>query len=86
MPDEQAPPVFSFSGSWPFDGTVSAGGNPLGTVTSWTVSAPADGLPLVTLTFLAPGALALALSSAEVAVDDRTREALLALGWKPPES
>ena len=85
MPDEQ-PPTFGFTGSWPFAGEVTAGGNPIGTVTSWTVSAPADGLPLVTLTFLAPGALALALSSAEVAVDDRTREALLALGWKPPES
>jgi hypothetical protein len=38
----------------------------------------------VTLTLLAPGALALALSAAEVAVDDRTRDALVALGWKPP--
>lgn len=86
MPDEQAPPMFGFSGSWPFNGTVSAGGSHIGTVISWTVSAPADGLPLVTLTLLAPGALALALSSAEVAVDDRTREALLSLGWKPPEN
>jgi hypothetical protein len=85
VPDEQ-PPAFGFTGSWPFDGAVTAGGHPIGTVTSWTVTAPADGLPLVTLTLLAPGALALALKSAEVMVDDRTREALTALGWKPPEN
>lgn len=85
MPDEQAP-AFGFTGSWPFAGEVTAGGNPLGTVTSWTVTAPADGLPQVTLTLLAPTALALALTRADVTVDDRTREALLALGWKPPDS
>ena len=83
MADEKAP-EFGFSGSWPFNGTVSAGGHPIGTVTSWTITAPADGLPLVTLTLLAPGALALALSAAEVVVDDRTRDALTALGWTPP--
>jgi len=85
VPDEQ-PPAFSFTGSWPFAGEVSCGGNPVGTVTSWTVTAPADGLPVITLTLLAPTALALALSQADVAVDDRTREALIALGWKAPES
>lgn len=85
MPDEQAP-AFGFTGSWPFNGEVTAGGAPVGTVTSWTVSAPADGLPVVTLTLLAPGALALALKSAEVAVDDRTRDALISLGWSPPGS
>jgi len=81
--DDQAP-AFGFTGSWPFNGEVTAGGHPIGTVTSWTITAPADGLPHVTLTLLAPGALALALSAAEVAVDDRTRDALVALGWKPP--
>ena len=84
-PDEPAPvPVFAFSGSWPFAGEVTAGGNPIGTVTGWTVSAPPDGLPVVTLTLVAPGALALALSAAEVAVDDRTKQGLIALGWTPP--
>ena len=85
MPDAQAA-EFGFTGSWPFAGEVTAGGHPVGTVTSWTVTAPADGLPVVTLTLLAPGALALALKSAEVAVDDRTREALISLGWSPPGS
>ena len=85
MPDEQ-PPMFAFTGSWPFAGEVTAGGHPIGTVISWTISAPADGLPSVTLTLLAPGALALALSAAEVVVDDRTRDALVSLGWTPPGS
>jgi hypothetical protein len=85
VPDEQ-PAAFGFTGSWPFDGEVTAGGYPLGTVTSWSVDAPADGLPVVRLVLLAPGALALALASAEVAVDDRTRDALISLGWSPPGS
>ncbi len=85
MPDEQ-PPGFSFTGSWPFNGEVAVGGHPVGTVTSWSVTAPADGLPAVTLTLLAPTALALALAQADVAVDDRTRDALVALGWTPPPS
>ncbi len=85
MPDEQAP-AFGFSGSWPFAGEVAVGGHPIGTVTSWTVSAPADGLPAVTLTLLAPTALALALAQADVTVDDRTRDALVSLGWTPPGS
>jgi hypothetical protein len=84
MADEQ-PPVFGFSGSWPFNGKVTVGGHPVGTVTGWTVTAPADGLPHVTLTLLAPTALALALAQADVTVDDRTRDALLKLGWTPPE-
>lgn len=83
MADDQAP-AFGFTGSWPFAGEVTASGHPVGTVTSWTVTAPADSLPVVTLTLLAPAALALVLSSAEVMVDDRTRDALTALGWKPP--
>ncbi len=85
MADEQ-PPMFGFTGSWPFNGEVTCGGHPVGTVTGWTVTAPADGLPQVTLTLLAPTALALALTQADVAVDDRTRDALVALGWTPPQT
>jgi hypothetical protein len=83
--DDKAP-VFGFTGSWPFHGEVSVSGHPVGAVTSWTLTAPADGLPVVTLTLLAPTALALALAQADVTVDDRTRDALLALGWKPPST
>lgn len=83
MADQDAP-VFAFDGSWPFNGEVRIGGHPAGTVTGWTVTADPDGLPKVTLTLLAPTALALALAKADVTVDDRTRDALLALGWKPP--
>lgn len=85
MADEQAP-VFAFEGSWPFNGTVMVGGHPVGTVTSWAVTADVDGLPKVSLTLLAPTALALALAKADVAVDDRTADALKQLGWTPPPS
>lgn len=78
------PPVFKFEGSWPFSGDVSVGGHHVGAVTSWSVTAPADGLPVVTLTLLAPTALALALAQADVTVDDRTADALVKLGWTPP--
>jgi hypothetical protein len=81
---DQDPPKFSFSGSWPFNGEVQVGGHPVGTVTAWTVTAPADGLPVVTLTLLSASALALALQHAAVLVDDRTRDALTAIGWSPP--
>ncbi len=81
--DDKAP-VFAFTGSWPFNGEVLIGGHPVGTATAWSVTADPDGLPKVTVTLLAPTALALALAQADVAVDDRTRDALLALGWKPP--
>jgi hypothetical protein len=77
-------PVFEFSGSWPFNGEVKIGGHPVGTATAWTVTADADGLPKVTLTLLAPTALALALAKADVTVDDRTADALKKLGWTPP--
>jgi len=81
--DEKAP-AFEFSGSWPFAGEVRIGGHPVGTATAWSVTADADGLPKVTVTLLAPSALALALQQADVTVDDKTRDALLALGWTPP--
>lgn len=84
MADTEAP-AFGFSGSWPFNGEVKIGGHQVGTATAWTVTADADGLPKVTVTLLAPTALALALAQADVTVDDRTRDALLALGWTAPD-
>lgn len=85
MADKDAP-VFGFTGSWPFNGEVTISGHPVGTATAWSVAADADGLPKVTVTLLAPTALALTLAKADVTVDDRTRDALLALGWKAPDS
>lgn len=84
MADEKAP-AFGFAGSWPFNGSVTVNGQPVGTATAWRVTADPDGLPRVTISLLAPTALALALARADVEVDDRTREALVSLGWKPPD-
>lgn len=80
------PPVFAFDGGWPFTGTPSVNGCTLGSVTAWTVTAAPDGIPVVTLTLVGPGALKLILGSdaARVQVSDETREALISLGWSPP--
>lgn len=85
MADEQ-PPAFAFDGSWPFLGAPEVAGHPLGSVTSWTVHAAPDGIPVVTLTLVGPGALRLLLGhgAGKVQVSDETREALISLGWSPP--
>lgn len=85
MADDQAP-AFSFDGAWPFTGTPAVNGHPVATVSGFTVEAPHDGVPVVTLTLVGPGALGLILAggAAKVQVADETREALISLGWKPP--
>lgn len=84
--DETPAPAFSFDGAWPFTGSPAVAGHPLTTVSSFTVDAPADGIPVVTLTLVGEGALRLLLAAgaAEVQVSDATREALTAMGWRPP--
>jgi hypothetical protein len=79
-------PVFAFDGVWPFTGTPTVNGHGLTTVSSFTVHADADGIPVVTLTLVGAGALKLVFGSAGARVDvsDETREALLSLGWTPP--
>lgn len=86
MADEQDPAVFTFDGAWPFTGTPAVNGYQLAAVSSWDVHAAADGIPVVTLTLVGPGALRLLLASgaARVQVSDETREALISLGWAPP--
>jgi hypothetical protein len=83
---ESTPPTFEYSGTWPFDGELRIGGHPAGAVTAFDVHAPADGIPVVTLTLMGAGALRLLLErgAADVKIPDETREALIALGWKPP--
>jgi hypothetical protein len=80
------PPAFAFDGSWPFTGTPEVNGSPVATVSGFTVTADPDGIPVVTLTLVGAGALRLALAAgaAKVQVSDRTREALISLGWRPP--
>jgi hypothetical protein len=79
-------PVFEFDGAWPFTGTPTVSGHALTTVSSFTVRADPDGIPVVTLTLVGAGALKLVFGSggARVDVSDETREALLSLGWTPP--
>lgn len=87
MPDAAPdPPAFSFDGTWPFSGAPQVHGHPVGAVTSWAVRADHDGIPVVTLTLVGPGALRLLLApgAAKVEVADESREALISLGWQPP--
>ena len=86
MADEQ-PPAFTFEGAWPFTGTPAVNGHPIATVSSWDIRAAADGIPVVTLTLVGAGALKLVCgaSAARVEVSDETREALISLGWTPPD-
>lgn len=85
--DAGKPPVLEFDGAWPFTGAVTVNGHPLTAVSSWSVQAAADGIPVVTLTLVGAGALRLILASdaARAEVSDETREALVSLGWTPPK-
>ena len=80
-------PAFEFAGPWPFSGEPTVNGHPLSTVTSFTVSAGPDSIPVVTLTLVGPEALRLVLDAdaAKVQVADGTRDALISLGWAPPK-
>lgn len=86
MADEQAPAI-EFDGAWPFNGGVKIAGHEIASVTAWEITAPADGLPVVTLTLVNGDALRLLLDrgAARVELADETREALISLGWTPPE-
>lgn len=81
-----APPAFEYEGGWPFTGTPKVHGHELSSVTRFDVAAPADSIPVVTLTLVGPEALRLLLQdgAARVQVSDETREALISLGWRPP--
>jgi hypothetical protein len=83
--DAEVPPVLEVDGQWPFTGTVKVNGHPLASVSSWSVTAASDGVPVVTLGLVDRGALKLLLGAASVAVTDETREALTSLGWTPPD-
>jgi hypothetical protein len=83
--DAEAPPVFEVDGSWPFTGTVKVNGHPIASASSWSVSAPSDGVPAVTLGLVDQGAIRLLLGpGARVQVSDATHDALVSLGWTPP--
>ena len=87
MADEQPPAAFGFKGEWPFTGDVTVSGHAIKAISAWDIHAAADGIPVVTLTLVGPGALSLILGSgaAKAAVSDETREALESLGWTAPK-
>ena len=94
MADDQAPAVsegdqpaavFEVDGQWPFVAAVKVNGHSLVSVSSWSISAASDGVPVISLGLVDQGALRLLLGpGAKVAVADATREALVSLGWTPP--
>lgn len=87
MADAEAPPVFEVDGQWPFVAAVKVNGHPLASVSSWSVTAASDGVPVVSLGLVDQGALNLLLGpGTRVQVTDATREALVSLGWTPPAS
>lgn len=85
MADADPAPVFEFDGAWPFTGAPKVNGSEVACVNGFTVSASPDGIPVVTLTLVGPGALRLLLNSAQTVVDDATAEALKSIGWTPPD-
>lgn len=85
MADAEAPPVFEVDGQWPFTSTVKVNGHPLASVSSWSVTAASDGVPVVSLGLVDRGALGLLLGpGTRVLLSDESREALISLGWTPP--
>ncbi len=77
--------MLEVDGQWPFTGTVKVNGHPLASVSSWSVTAASDGVPVVTLGLVDQGALRLLLDAGTVKVTDATRQALVSLGWTPPD-
>ena len=76
--------TFAFEGkSW--TGTPVVNGHPVHSATAIDVHIAAQEEPSVTLTLMPVDGLALLLGGAQVSVADETREALLSLGWTPPE-
>lgn len=87
MPDGEKPPAFAFEGHWPFGGTPEVAGHPMVACSGFIVTADPDGIPVVTLTLVGEGPLALILGhgAAKVQVSDESAEGLISLGWKPPD-
>lgn len=76
--------TFEFQGKG-WTGTPVVNGYPVYSAEVIDVHISAEEVPTVTLRLIAPDGLRLALSRAEVCVADETREALVSLGWTPPE-
>ena len=77
--------TFTFDGTENGHGTPVVNGFPVSSATAVTVRMGAQQLPEVVLTLVPLDGLRLLLAGAQVSVADETREALLSLGWTPPE-
>lgn len=94
LPGEEFAPVtgepgkekltFEFEGKG-WLGTPVVNGRRVCSAESFDVHVSCREVPAVTLKLLAPDGLRLLLAGARVSVDDETREALMSLGWTPPE-
>jgi hypothetical protein len=60
-------------------------GHKLTSVVSFTAGIDVESLPVVTLKLMPADMLKLMFDGVIVAVDDETREALVSLGWTPPD-
>jgi hypothetical protein len=89
LTDDAAPArmTFEFDGAPPYRGVPVVNGHKVHSVSSFDVHMAWNDLPEVRLTLLPVDALKIVLGNgpALVGVSDETREALISLGWTPPE-
>lgn len=76
--------TFEFQGKG-WTGTPVVNGYPVYSAEAIDVHLSAEEMPTVTLKLLPADGLRLSLASARVSVADQTRDALISLGWTPPE-
>lgn len=88
VPARQVPAVlsFEFDGRPPRMGTPVVNGHQVMAVQSFDVHVDCESVPVVTLNLPAFDALKLILEGEALLIraGDRTREALISLGWTPP--
>ena len=83
----RVPASFEFACDGPvWKGIPVVNGHRLLHVTSADVHLDASSVPVVTLKLWASDAVKLGFTGADVMLDGETREALVSLGWTPPDS
>jgi hypothetical protein len=76
---------FEYAGGGPLMQAPVVNGHKLTSVVSFTAGVDVDSLPVITLKLMPADMLKLMFDGVMVSVDDETREALVSLGWTPPE-
>lgn len=77
--------TFEFEAEKSWLGTPVVNGHRVCSAESFDIHVSCQDVPAVTLKLIAPDGLKLLLADARVAVDDQTRDALVSLGWTPPQ-